>query len=139
MVAISGIDAERSSWAEAAAIIILGATAIWTAHACSILLGRRIASGRRLAAGDLGHALLGRGRSSSRVILAVPTLPAVANVWTLATALRVSGLVGLVILALVGVVAGVVTHETWARRLLLAAPSTGLGLVIVVFELIVHH
>jgi hypothetical protein len=140
MVAISGLDPAHSSWSQAAEVIIVGAAAIWIAHAYSVLLGRRIASERRLTGKDLAHALRGSWPIViAGVMLAVPTLLAAANISTLATALRISSLVGVVILALVGIVAGVVTHETWPRRLLLAVLTTGLGLVVLGFELAIHH
>ena len=140
MVAINGIDPSHSSWAEAAAIIIVGAAAIWIAHAYSILLGQRIGSGRRLAGRDFGYALWGSWPIvMAGVMLAFPTLLAAASIWTLTSALRLSGLLGVVILAFVGIIAGAVTRETWTRRLLLAVLSPGLGLVVLGFELAVHH
>ena len=84
MVAINGIDPSHSSWAEAAAIIIVGAAAIWIAHAYSILLGQRIGSGRRLAGSDFGYALWGSWPIvTAGVMLALPTLLAAASIWTL--------------------------------------------------------
>lgn len=42
-------------------------------------------------------------------------------------------------LALAGILAGAITQETWPRRLLLAVLSAGLGVAMVVIELLVHH
>jgi hypothetical protein len=141
MVAVVGIDASHDVfWLGAALIIVVGAAAIWVAHAYSILLGRRIAEGRRLHAGDLFAALRGSWPIvSAGAILSVPLLFTPLVLWSVNSALWVSSGLGVLILALVGVLAGVVTRETWGRRLILAALSTGLGLGIVAVEFAVHH
>jgi hypothetical protein len=141
MVAVAGIDVGRgASWLGAAAIIIVGAAAIWIAHAYSTLLGRRIADGRRLEARDLGEALAGSWPIVvAGMVLAVPLIATALGAWSLDTALWASSFVGVAILALVGILAGVVTRETWLRRVLLAVGSAGLGLIVVAVEVAVHH
>lgn len=76
---------------------------------------------------------------SAGALLALPMLPVALHLWPLGFALGVSGLVGVAILALAGIVAGIITQETWPRRVLLAVLSAGLGLAIVSIELLVHH
>lgn len=141
LVAVAGIDASSgASWLGAASIILVGAAAIWVAHAYSTLFGHRIAEGRRAKVRDLGKALTDSWPIvTAGALLAVPLLPAAIGLWSVDVALLVSSLLGVLVLALVGVAAGVVTHETWPRRLLLAALSAGLGLAVVFVELAVHH
>lgn len=141
MVAVAGISGgDEASWSEAALVIVAGAAAIWVAHAYAVLMGKRVAVGHRLDARDLGEALRGSWPIvSAGVILAVPLLPVAAGLWSLDFALGASSLTGVLILALVGILAGVITHETWPRRILLAVLSAGLGLAVVAVELAVHH
>ena len=141
MVATSGMNGSHNvSWAQAASIIIVGSAAIWLAHAYSILLGHRIASKKRVTGGDLGNVLSGSWPIVvAGIVLSIPLIGVPMDIWSLSTALRVSGFMGLAILALVGILAGVVSRETWPRRLLLATLSTALGIMIIVVELIAHH
>lgn len=141
MVAVAGIDGgDGTSWLEAAAAIVAGAAAIWVAHAYAMLLSRRVVAGHRLAARDLGEALAGSWPIvTAGVILALPLLPAALGFWSLDYGLRAANVTGLVMLALMGVLAGVVTKETWPRRVLMAALSAGLGFAIVAVEFAVHH
>lgn len=141
MVAVVGIDsgADASGW-EALLIVVAGAAAIWVAHAYATLMSHRITSGRRAEGRDLVEAL----RSSWPVVsagllLAAPLLGVVFGVYALQTGLGLSSIMGVLILALIGIAAGIVTHETWPRRIVLVLLSCGLGLAIVVIELAVHH
>jgi hypothetical protein len=141
LVAVTGISGDaETSWLGAALVVITGAMAIWLAHAYAMLLSRRISQGQRLAARDLGAALAASWPIvSAGVLLALPMLLVALHLWSLEFALQVSGLVGVSILALAGILAGVITQETWPRRLLLAVLSAGLGVAVVVIELLVHH
>ena len=141
MVAIAGISGgHEESWLEAASVIVTGAAAIWVAHAYSILISKRVVAGHRLGAHELGETLVGSWPIvSAGVLLAIPLLPVAAGLWSLDFALWAATLIGVLILALVGVLAGVVTHETWPRRVMLAAFSAGLGLAVVAVEFAVHH
>jgi hypothetical protein len=141
LVAVAGIDAGAGiSWWGAASIILVGAVAIWLAHAYSTLFARRIAQGHRLNSHVVGTALWGSWPIVvAGSILAVPLIPAAFGFLSIKTALWTSSLVGLALLALVGIFAGVVTKETWPHRVLLAAMSLGLGFMVVVVELAVHH
>lgn len=141
MVATSGIgDSSAISWSQAASIIIVGAAAIWLAHTYSLILGHRIVSGQRVTGRDLGHFLAGSWPIVvAGFVLSTPLIGTAASAWPLSTALRYSGYVGLVILALVGFLAGMASKETWPRRLLLAAISTALGVAVIAVELLAHH
>ncbi|MEZ4769097.1 MAG: hypothetical protein R2844_11825 [Caldilineales bacterium] len=141
MVAIAGMSTEHQmSWLEAAAIIVVGAAAIWVAHAYSQVLSRRIAGGQHLQAHDLAETLRGSWPIvTAGLLLILPLLPAAVGLWSVDTGLGLSSALGVVILGVIGVTAGTVTHETWPRRILLAAFTAGLGLVIVAVEFAVHH
>lgn len=141
MVAVAGISGENgTSWLGAATIIVSGAAAIWIAHAYSMLISKRVTVGHRLEARDLGEALRGSWPIvTAGAILTAPILPASLNVWSLDFALSMSSLLGVIILALVGYLAGVVSRETWSRRLLLATLSAGLGVAVIAVEFAIHH
>jgi hypothetical protein len=141
MVAVAGINgSHEASWLGAASLIVTGAVAIWVAHAYSLLISKRVVAGHRLDAHDLGETLAGSWPIvSAGVLLAIPLLPVAVGLWSLDVALWASSLTGVLILALVGIRAGVVTKETWPRRVLLAALSAGLGLAVVAVEFAVHH
>jgi hypothetical protein len=141
MVAVAGIGGgHKTSWWEAALVIITRAVAIWVAHAYSILISKRIVSGRRLKAYDLGETLAGSWPIvSAGVLLTILLLPVAVGLWSLDLALRASNFIGVLILVFVGILAGVVTQETWPRRILLVVLSAGLGLAVVAVEFAVHH
>ncbi len=141
MVAVVGIDAgQTASWWNAALVVLAGAVAIWIAHGYSTLMSRRITTGKRAEGRDLAKAL---GDSwpvvSAGFVLALPILGAGLGLYQLETALIASSLVGVIFLALIGVAAGVVTRESWPRRILLVLLSSGLGIGVVLVELAVHH
>lgn len=97
-------------------------------------------AGRRLDPLELAETLAGSWPIVvAGFILAIPSLLVGLGVWNLSIGLRISNLLGVVILALVGFLAGVISEETWLRRLLLALMSAGLGLVVVAVEFVVHH
>lgn len=141
MVAIAGVGvSDDITWLDMMAIIITGALAIWLAHAYSNLLSKRVVSGHRLLHSEILEIL----SSSWTIVIAGAVLslpfPGVGiGLWSFGSALAIASWVGVVILALVGLVAGIITKERWPRRLLLAALSAGLGLAIVAIEFAVHH
>jgi hypothetical protein len=139
MVAVGGIQAGHDvSWIGAASIILLGAVAIWVAHAYSELLAHRITAGRRLNVHDL-LSILGASWPIilAGAILAIP-LPGVAlGLCSVDAALVASNGLGVAVLALVGLVAQ--RSDSWPRRVLLSVLSAGLGLAVVAVELLVHH
>jgi hypothetical protein len=140
LVAISGIDAAHADWVSGLAVVVGGGVAIWLAHAYSGLMSQRITSGHRVAGPDIGAALAGSWPIVSAALLtALPLIGVAFGMYSMQTALRLASGVGVLILALVGVAAGIITQETWARRALLVVLSSGLGLLVVAIELAVHH
>ena len=141
MVAIAGISSESHlTWLQAAALIVVGAGAIWIAHAYSELISQRIAGGRRLDGRDLYEVLRGSWPIVvAGFVLAIPLLPVPVGLWSLSTGLWLASALGVVILGILGLVAGKVTNEAWPRRIVWAALTAGFGLVIVAAELAVHH
>lgn len=141
MVAIAGIGGGADvSWLEAASIIVAGAVAIWIAHAFSILLTRPIETGRRIEARDMGTTLAGSWPIViAGAILAAPLAGLGMGFWTLQFALRASIAVGLLMLAIVGALAGAMTKATWSRRFLLAIFAASLGLAVAAIEFAVHR
>jgi len=141
MVAVAGIDANpQLSWLSAASIIVVGAAAIWGAHAYSILLGRLVAEGRRLKARELLTVLEGSWPIvTAGAVLAAPLLLTAVGLVSLDAALRACSALGVLVLGVVGYLAGVATRETWPRRLVLGGLSAALGLGVVAVEFVVHR
>jgi len=141
LVAITGIGAHpEGGWLGTAGIVIAGAIAIWLAHGYSIMLSKRLTLGRRLSSQEIGQVFGGSWPIViAGAVLAVPILLSGFGLWALDTAVAVSGWLGVAILGIVGLLAGSITHETWPRRLLVAAVYAGLGLLVVTIEYIAHH
>ena len=78
-------------------------------------------------------------RKAISLIVAAPLLLAGRGLISVGNALSVSNALGSVILALVGYLAGVVSKEPFARRLILAVGSAALGFAVVSIEFAVHH
>lgn len=140
MVAISGVgEGSGVDWEAAAAVIIVGALAIWVAHAYAILLSQRVVSGRRLRRLDVRETLAGSWPIViAGIILALPLAPAAIGLWSVSLALTLGSVIGIALLALMGILAGTLARETWTRRLLMAVGSAGLGTVVVVVEYLVR-
>jgi len=141
MVAIAGLSGgHAASWLEAAVVIVVGAVTIWVAHAYAALFSKRVVAEHRLDAHELGETLAESWPIvTAGGILAIPLLPVAVGLWALGFALWVASFTGVLILALVGILAGVVTKETWPRRVLLAVCSAGLGLAVVAVEFFVLY
>lgn len=141
MVAVAGVsEGHDTLWSDAMLIVVAGAFAIWLAHAYATLMGRRAASGKRNEWADLRKALTDSWPIvSAGVMVSLPLVLAGIGVLDLDAALWACSLVGLVILALVGILAGKMSQETWGYRLLMALLSAGLGVLIVAIEYYVRH
>lgn len=140
LVAVAGIDPAHSGGLSAFTIIVGGGVAIWLAHAYSTLMSRRITSGHRITAQDIGEALTGSWPIvSAALLVALPLLGAAVSLYVVRTALLLASIVGVIILALVGLTAGIVALETWPRRIVLVMLSSGIGLLIVTMEVAIHH
>jgi hypothetical protein len=141
MVAVAGISgADDMTWWSSALTIVLGAVAIWLAHAYAILLSKRVVSGVNLTQKDIRGTL----KSSwpivtAGMLLTIPILPVGFGVWSLEVGHLAANITGIVILGLVGYVAGILTGDTWRRRVALAILTAGIGAVIVALEAILHH
>lgn len=71
--------------------------------------------------------------------MSLPFFGGAVSLYSVDTALWLANAVGVLILALVGYVAGAITNEHWTRRVLLVLFSSGLGLFVVAVELAIHH
>jgi len=141
LAAVLGIQAgQGASWLAAASIIVTGVVTMWVAHAYAAVLGRGIAEERSFSARALGIALRDEwpvGVPGATLVL--PLLPVAVGLWSLDTALLASSVVGVSILALIGIAAGVTMEARWLDRLVLALVSAGLGLLILAVELAVQR
>ena len=141
MVVIAALVQEREdTWWQAFLIIVSGAVAVWMAHAYAEIIGERLALRRRLTGSDFARAM----RNSwpiitSGFVVAIPALLPGLGLMSVETSLTASNLVGIVILALVGYLAGTATKESQMYRILLAVGSAGVGVAVVAIEYIVHH
>jgi hypothetical protein len=139
IVALAGVGHETPTpaWWQAAAIVIVGAAALWLAHAYSMFLAQRLTDEYPLKPRDLGQGLraswplVGAG-----ILLSLPLLFAGLRLCSMSTALAISRGLGIAVLAVLGWTAAM---GVWHRRLLLAALSAGLGLGVVAVELAVHR
>ncbi len=141
MVALAAMSTHpKEGWLETVFAVILGASAIWLAHAYSIMLSKRVTAGRRLTRDEVLHTMRGSWPIvSAGVVLAVPLMLCGLGLWSVETGLALSGYLGVVMLALCGMLAGVITKETWTHRLLLAAVYGGLGVAVVAVEYLANH
>jgi VIT1/CCC1 family predicted Fe2+/Mn2+ transporter len=141
LVATVGVsESEGIRWWEAALLIISGALAIWAAHAYSILLSKHLVNKRPLEAHEISETLTGSWPIvSAGVFLSLPLLPVVIGLWSVETAMWISGCLGILVLALIGIGAGTLMKDPWPRRLLWALVSAGLGIAVVAIEFAVHH
>ncbi len=141
MVAVAGIGAHpEQGWFGTAVIVVIGAVAIWLAHGYAQMLSRRVTSGRRQTAKEIGETFAGSWPIvTAGFVLAVPILATGAGLWNLETGVKWSGYVGVILLLLVGLLAGWLTKETWPRRILIAVVYGGLGVAVVAIEYIVAH
>jgi len=141
LVALAGIDAGGVvEWWKAALVVVSGAVAIWLAHAYATLIGRQIVSGGQPSVRALWEAL---ERSwpvvTAGLTLAAPLLGVAFGLYGLQSALLCSSGLGVIILGLMGVAAGVATHASWAQRIVLTVLSSGLGVLVVAVGLALHY
>lgn len=141
MVAVAGIGTHPAQgWIGTAAIVVIGAVAIWLAHGYALMLSRRVTSGKRLTPKDVAETFAGSWPIvTAGILLAVPIAATGLGLWGLETGLKWSGYVGVILLLLVGLAAGWLTKETWPRRILIAVVYGALGVAVVAVEYIVHH
>lgn len=143
LVALGGVgvrEPDFTAWWEAATRVILGAAAVWMAHAYAELLSHRVVSGRPLEFREL-RATLASSWSIlvAGLVLAAPLVPAGLGVVSVGMATNVSRALGVTVLALIGFYAEQTGEHRWGRRLLHAGLTAGLGLAVVAVELLVYH
>ena len=140
MVAIAGLtESPDVGWWSAFTIIIAGAGAVWVAHAYSALISQRLTVGRRLNTHEMWEAM----RTSwpivtAGVLIASPLFLAGLGLTSSSNALTFSNILGIIVLAVVGYMAGNVSKEPLARRVMLAVGSAAIGFAVVSIELAAH-
>jgi hypothetical protein len=140
LVALGGARGAEVIWWESGSRVVLGAAAVWLAHAYSELLSHRVVIGRHLEFREFRAVL-----SSSWAILvaglllSTPFFPAGVGVVSVGTATGISKALGVTVLGLIGFYAEQTGKTRLARRLLLGGLSAGLGLAVVGAELLVSH
>jgi hypothetical protein len=140
LVAIAGLTFETNPGdLTTAGVVVVGAVAIWLAHAMSRLVIERQWQQLQLRPGDVGRELWS---SWSIVAAAIPAtiifILAGLHVWSIQTAFSVAEAVGVLALAVVGFGTTVGSDRSWSRRILYVAGLTAVGVAIVLFELLVH-
>ena len=141
LVALLGIDAGHASvWQFAVFDVAAGGVAIWLAHAYSTLMSNRMMGGRRIDGPAICKALWGsRPIISAAILISLPFLGVAVSLYDMQTALVFANTVGVLILAIVGFLAGVSTGESWMRRIILVFLSIGIGLFVIAAKLIIHR
>jgi hypothetical protein len=140
LVAIAGLTFETNPGAlTTAGVVVVGAVAIWLAHALSQLITRRSWSRLELTRADVAGELRGSWSIVSAAIpAAIVFVLAGAHVFKVKTAFTVAEVVGVLALAVVGVGTVGGTGRSLGRRLLYVAGMVSVGVLIVLLELAVH-
>jgi hypothetical protein len=140
LVAIAGLTFETNPGAlTTAGVVIVGALAIWLAHALSRLITTRAWHHMELTRTDVRKELLG---SWSILAAAIPatiifTLAGV-GLWKVKSAFVLADVVGVLALAVVGI--GTAGGREWPRRrrVLYVVVLVSVGVAIVLLESVVH-
>jgi hypothetical protein len=140
LVAIAGLTFETNPGAlTTAGVVVVGAVAIWLAHTLSRLVILSSWHSLSLNAAQVAHDLRG---SWSIVSAAIPTTLiftlAGLHLWTVRTAFALAEIVGVLALAVVGIGTTSGQGRTLLRRAFYVAGLVGVGVTIVLFELLVH-
>jgi hypothetical protein len=140
LVAIGGLAFEKHLNAvSATGVIVVGAIAIWLAHAVSNL----VAQGPRDGADVRPSDVMAQLRSSWPIVsaalpAAVVMIIAAFGVWTASTGLVIDEVIGVVALAAVGIATAGGAQRSPARRVVYVASLTAVGLAIVGLEVAAH-
>jgi hypothetical protein len=140
LVAIAGFTFQTNPGElTTAGVVVVGAVAIWLAHALSRVVTMGSWQHLRLQPRDVIRELWG---SWSIVVAAIPativfTL-AGAHLWTMKTAFAVAEVVGVLALAAVGIGTTAGSERPVIRRVIYVAGLVAVGVMIVLFELLVH-
>jgi len=128
------------SWGAAAAVIVVGAAVVWLAHGYSKAIAARATTHQHLSGHDIGGILyVSWPIVIAGVVVAAPLLLSAIGLIEVTAALRISNVVGILTLALVGWRAGVASGDNLLHRLWLAMVSIALGLMVVALEFLLHH
>jgi VIT1/CCC1 family predicted Fe2+/Mn2+ transporter len=140
LVAVAGISFDPTiDVVTAVAIVLVGAVAIWWAHALSRLVNRRAQEHLELTPGDVGRELRG---AISVVVAALPAAAVLAlvgtGIWTMRTGLILANVLGVVSLLAVGIGTAGGSDRPLGRRVRYVVAVVLVGVVIVVLETAVH-
>jgi hypothetical protein len=140
LVAIAGLTFETNPGElSTAGVVIVGATAIWFAHALSRLVSIRSTGHRELRVADVVAEL----RSSWSIVTAatpatVVFILAALHLWTMGIAFVIAEAVGVAALAVVGIGTAGGKDRPLLRRIRYVAAVVGVGVAIVLLEAGVH-
>jgi hypothetical protein len=140
LVAIAGLTFETHPEAlTTAGVVVVGALAIWLAHALSRLVTTRAWNQLVLRRSDVRDQLLG---SWSILAAAIPATViftlAGLDLWTVKTAFTVAEVVGVLALAVVGIGTVGGKERPLGRRVLYVVGLVAVGVMIVLLESVVH-
>ncbi len=140
LVALAGLTFETNPGAlTTAGVVVVGAVAIWLAHALSRLITTRSWQHMALKRSDIRDELLG---SWSILAAAIPativfTLAGL-HVWEVGTAFVIADVVGVLALAVVGLGTAGGGERSVGRRILYVGALVAVGVAIVLLESVVH-
>lgn len=140
LVAIAGLTFETNPGAlTTAGVVVVGAVAIWLAHALSRLVVLSSWHHLRLKMAEVVDDLRGSWSILSAAIPAtlIFTLAGI-HLWTVRTAFGLAEIVGVLALAVVGIGTTAGSGRSLWRRTLYVAGLVSVGVTIVLFELLVH-
>lgn len=140
LVAIAGLTFETNPGAlTTAGVVVVGAVAIWLAHALSDLVVHHSWRHLRVRPADVWGALRG---SWSIVAAAIPAtmvfVLAGAHVWEVRTSFVIAEVIGALALAVVGIGTVGGARESLVRRVLYITGFVSVGVLIVLLESAVH-
>jgi hypothetical protein len=140
LVAIGGLTFEKHpNPLSATGVIIVGAIAIWLAHAVSQLVGQRAKQQSDLHASDVRAELWSSWPIVSAAIPgAVVMVIACFGAWSASTGLAIDEVIGIVALTVVGMATAGGGRRSIARRVAYVVCLTGVGIAIVGLEVGVH-
>lgn len=140
LIAVAGLTFETHPEAlKTAGVVVVGAVAIWLAHALSRVVTERAWRHLRLTRADIGSELRG---SWSILTAAIPAtfvfLLAGLGVWTVTHAFVITDAVGVASLAVVGIGTAGGSDRPLGRRILYVCGLVAVGMTIVGLESLVH-
>ena len=140
LVAISGLTFKQHLNAlPATGVIVVGAIAIWLAHAVSQLVGQRAKGQDDLRAADIRAELQSSWPIVSAAIPgALVMVIAGFGVWTTSTGLVIDEVIGVAALTVVGIATAGRGQRSLARRAVYVVALTAAGVVIVGLEVVAH-